>query len=73
MNIYTYSLIKIDSIQLIDEEQIKTLKDLGNLMTKTIVDALFVIIYLILVVALFMALFVRGTRLWLYAMFSPVF
>gem|GEM_PF-3795489 len=35
-------------------------------------DILFVIVYGLIMIALTMALFVRGIYMWVYAMFSPV-
>lgn len=75
-SIYTYGVLGIDGLDTITKEQltgpdaIKAILDLG---LKGIFDLIFVIMYFILMAALFLALFVRGIRLWMYAMFSPAF
>ncbi len=74
INIYTYGVMKIDRLdKLKGKDIVSDLKNLTSIALKWIFDLLFIVVYLILMVALFMALFARATWLWIHAMFSPVF
>jgi hypothetical protein len=73
INLYSYWIMKVDTIKELDSKIVKTVKDLSNLSIKVVIDVLFLIVYLILIIALFMALFARWVWLWIYAMFSPIF
>jgi hypothetical protein len=73
INLYSYWIMKVNTITELDWKIVKTVKDLSNLSIKVVIDVLFLIIYLILIIALFMALFARWVWLWIYAMFSPIF
>ena len=74
INVYTYWIMKIDRLTTISSEDIGTsLKTLASVGLKGIFDLLFIVVYMILMIALFMALFARATWLWIHAMFSPVY
>ncbi len=74
LGLYTYGIMQI---QYLDTENgwmfWEAVGDITDLTLKLIFDALFVIVYLVLMIALFLALLVRGIKLWVYAMFSPTF
>ena len=73
VSVYTYGILKIDQADTIIKWDLKTIKDIFALWLKAIFDVIFIFMYLILMAALFLALFVRGIWLWMYAMFSPAF
>lgn len=74
VNFYTYTVMRIDSSWKLFSEDIKEwTKKIIDIPLKMIIDILFFVIYLILMIALALALFVRVVMLWVFAMFSPVF
>lgn len=76
MSIYTFGILKIDSLNSVSVSQIGQkwgITNLLNLWVKAIMDAVFVVVYLILLFALFLALFLRWVQLWIYMMISPLF
>lgn len=74
MTIYTYWVMKLSDKGLIDSIDItKWIKTLWWLSLKWIFDILFLIVYWLLMIALFLAFMTRWFALWFYAMFSPVF
>lgn len=75
MSIYTYGVMSIDGNGKVYSENL-VVNGLGNLFDlwiKVLFDLVFVVVYFILMIALALALFVRGVYLWFYAMLSPVF
>ena len=74
LGLYTYGIMQI---QYLDTESWwmfwKAVWDITDMTLKLIFDALFIIVYLVLMIALFLALLVRGIKLWVYAMLSPAF
>lgn len=72
---YTYGILKLDGLNKLNADLWVngTIKTVTNLAIKTIFDLLFIIVYFVLMMALFIALLVRGVQIWLYIMFSPIF
>lgn len=74
MYFYTFSVMKFDNYwKLFSWDLIKWVNDVVNLIFKTGFSIIFIVVYAILVIALWLALFVRILRLWFFALFSPVF
>jgi hypothetical protein len=76
MQIYTYGILDFQNIDKVSLENITSLswiKNLTNLSLKAIMNLFFVVVYLILLFALFLALFVRWIQIWVYMMISPLF
>ena len=74
LNIYTYSIMKVDKIKNLQKKQLaQWVRTIADLSIKIIFDLIFIIVFVILIIALFMALFARWVWLWIYAMFSPIF
>jgi len=74
LSVYTYGVMQVQKTGTIDGKATQSdIRTLWDLTLKMIFDAVFVLVYLILMVALFLALLVRGIKLWLYAMLSPAF
>lgn len=72
--VYTYGVMWFDeSGRLFKEGIVKWLGDIFSIWGKALFDVAFVIIYSLLMIALAVALLVRGVALWFYAMFSPAF
>ncbi len=76
VQLYVYGLLKIDQLEELDEDQFIWEWAIGRLID-IIFDGwfalVFVVFYLILLSALFIALLVRGIVLWVYMILSPVF
>lgn len=74
INIYTYGVMSLDSQWKIYANDllnwVNTLKDLS---VKVIFDVLFFVTYGVLMIALALALFIRGVYLWFYMIMSPAF
>ena len=74
LGLYTYGIMQI---QHLDTENgwlfWEAISDITDMTLKLVFDALFIIVYLVLMIALFLALLVRGIKLWVYAMLSPTF
>lgn len=74
MSMYTYGIIRVQDLDEITTTQVWSgIKSLANLVLKLLFDVLFIAVYCLLMVALFLALMVRGVRLWVYIMLSPAF
>lgn len=74
LHIYTYGVFALDETKLVfDEDIAKWVKSITALWFKTIFNLLLLIVFAILVISLWLALFVRGVWLWIYMIFSPVF
>jgi len=74
LGIYTYGIFAIDETTKLFQGDIEgTTNTLAWLGFKTVFNMLMVLIYWILVISLWLALFVRWMWLWLYMIFSPVF
>ena len=72
--LYTYGVMQIHELDSLSEQSIATaIGSITDLSLKLIFDTLFVLVYMILMIALFLALLVRGIKLWVYAMLSPTF
>jgi hypothetical protein len=71
---YTFWILKIDRLDDLDFNEIKaTIRTVADVVIKVVIDFLFVLIYAILMIALWLVLMIRGIYLWLYIMFSPLF
>jgi len=74
LSLYTYGIMQVHKTDHVTGAAISTeIKDLTNLSLKVVFDAVLIIVYLILMITLFLALLVRGIKLWIYAMLSPTF
>lgn len=75
VSIYTYWVLAIDGFDTISQKNISFdgVKKITDLWVKVIFDIIFVLAYCILMIALFMALFTRWVRLWIFTMLSPLF
>lgn len=73
VGMYTYGILKLDKLNDITLSQVGLVKSTPGLLVKVVFDGLFILVYLLLLAALFIALFVRGVRIWLYIMLSPAF
>ncbi|MCP4523396.1 MAG: hypothetical protein GY828_04190, partial [Candidatus Gracilibacteria bacterium] len=73
LGVYTYGIFSIDEVTTLKGEGTKTFTDIFKLGINTIVILVLFVVYLILLISLTLALFVRGVWLWLYTIFSPVF
>ncbi len=74
MSIFTYEIMRLDRLDTLRSEfTVEAIKTITSLFQKSIFDLAFIVIYTVLMIALFLALFVRGVMLWLYTMFSPMF
>ncbi len=72
--VYTYWVMALDENgKLYSQNIINGINDIIDLWLKAIFDLVFLIVYALLMIALALALFVRGVYLWFYAMLSPVF
>ncbi len=71
--LYTYWILNLDSAAKLDKLDADTIKTILDLLIKVWFDFIFIILYAILMIALWLVLMTRWIRLWLYMMFSPVF
>jgi len=70
--IYAYGVFEIQKIQKADGS-INTITSIGQLVNELILWVLFFVIFWILVLALVFMLMMRAIKLWMYAIFSPLF
>ena len=71
---YTYAVMNLDSIATVSWTTIfANVHNLADLIIKILMDLIFILIYAILIVALWLVLMTRWIYLWLFMMFSPVF
>jgi hypothetical protein len=74
LNIYTYWIFSLDSTMKIYSEAMSSkIRTLFDLIVKIWFDFIFIIVYFILILALWFALFIRWIWLWIYMVFSPIF
>ncbi len=74
LNFYTYWVMAIDEkMKVFSNSLWDKVDSLFSVLWKIWFDWIFIIIYFILVAALFLALFVRWIRLWIFMVFSPIF
>ncbi|MDD5769889.1 MAG: hypothetical protein PHE25_02885 [Candidatus Gracilibacteria bacterium] len=71
--LYSYGVMTLDDKGKIFTGETKDIKDIWSLSFKAIFDVIFVLVYCLLIVALFLAFITRGFALWFYVMFSPTF
>ncbi|MDP5038979.1 MAG: hypothetical protein NWP80_00860, partial [Candidatus Gracilibacteria bacterium] len=72
MTLYTYGVMSLDTKTLLNSQDGLATK-ISDISIKIVIDVLFIMIYGVLLIALFMALFARGFYLWIFAMISPIF
>lgn len=70
--LYTYGVLSLDKLDEFSSNQVNNFKTFLDAIQKVLFDMIFIVVYAILMFALFIALFVRGFMFWLYAMASPV-
>ncbi len=74
MTVYAYSVFKLDQIKLIDNSSaIDILKSALSVVHQGIIGAIMFIVFGVLTIALATILLVRAIKLWVYAIFSPLF
>ena len=73
ISIYTYGILRLDQLNKATLDSIKWVKTLGGLAVKVVFDMVFILVYAILMLAIFIALFMRGVWIWMYMMLSPLF
>ncbi len=73
MYIYTYWVMKIQDLDKLTSTQLPNTSSLWTVAANLIFNWIFVIAFLILLIALWIAMFSRGVVLWLFTIFSPVF
>ncbi len=70
--IYAYNVFKIQNYKDIDSPLGK-ISTAGQLLNNVVISALMILVFGILVMALIAMLMLRAIKLWMYAIFSPVF
>ncbi|MCP4524008.1 MAG: hypothetical protein GY828_07370 [Candidatus Gracilibacteria bacterium] len=73
LGVYTYGIFSIEEVTKISSPDIETFTDIFKLTINSLLILVLFIVYMILLISLTLALFVRGVWLWLYTIFSPVF
>ncbi len=72
MLVYAYQVFRLQDYKSIDST-LNQIKTAWQLLNNVIIWAVMFLVFGILVIALIMVLFVRAIKLWMYAMFSPLF
>ncbi len=70
--LYTYSILDVGVLDEFNIAAIDSFVTFLDAIQKVLFDMIFIVVYSILMFALFLALFVRGMMFWIYAMLSPV-
>lgn len=70
---YAYWIFKIQDLKIIESKQKDTIKKIWDIFKKLAFWTIFALVFAVLIIALAFALLSRMVRLWLYAMFSPLF
>lgn len=70
--IYAYSVFRIQDVKMINTK-FDAAKGLVDIVTNGIISAVMFILFGLLTIALVVILFVRAFKLWIYAIFSPLF
>ena len=73
LGMYTYGLLSLDTVGSVDHFDLKSVKNMWDLVVKILFDLLFVFVYSLLMIALGLVLMVRWIYIWIYIMISPVF
>ncbi|MDD4151145.1 MAG: hypothetical protein PHR68_00865 [Candidatus Gracilibacteria bacterium] len=73
MTVYSYGIMKIERYGTLYVNQIKDAKNIGSLAVNMLFNIVFLLRFVILLIALVMAMFSRGVVLWLFTIFSPLF
>lgn len=73
VSIYTHKIVWIDALDKIGKADINQTSNTWDIIVKFIFDILFVLVYGILMVALWLVLMMRWIRLWIFMMLSPLF
>lgn len=70
---YAYGIFKIHEQKLIPQGKVDTVKNYTDLVTGLVISAIMFLAFTFLIVALVAILFVRAIKLWVYAIFAPLF
>lgn len=75
ISLYTFWILGLESIDNVEAAHISDggMTNIISFFTKNIVSLVFILIYFILLIALFYALFIRILRIWIFTMLSPLF
>ncbi|MCH8518308.1 SLC19 family protein [Candidatus Gracilibacteria bacterium] len=73
ISVYTYGILRVQELSTIKVGDIRFYQEMIDLILKIFFDLLFIVVYLLLMVALLLALFTRGIKLWIFIMLSPIF
>lgn len=73
MYVYTYWIMKIQDLDKLTAEQTKYTSSLWTVAANLIFNGVFILRFLILIIALAIAMFSRWVVLWLFTIFSPIF
>lgn len=75
MFIYAYGIFEIQEVKSLPENNsvADTIKTVGSLANQLIFNAILFFIFGLLTIALVFILLVRAIKLWMYAIFSPIF
>ena len=73
LSVYTYGIFSTWDLSVLKEQELDSFASIFKLWINVIVVLLLTVVYFILLVSLWLALFVRGIWLWLYMIFSPAF
>lgn len=71
--LYTYWVINLESFDNLNEWYQKSVTNMAQLIIKIVFDFLFIVVYSVLMVALWLVLMTRWIYLWIYMMISPLF
>ena len=71
--IYSFWVFKIQNVKLLDTNPLYAIQSIIEIVHQWIIGALMFIIYGLLVLALIFMLLMRAMKLWVYAIFSPLF
>lgn len=71
--IYSFWVFKIQNVKLLTTDPLYPIKWIIQIVHQWIIGAIMFIIYGLLVLALIFVLLMRAMKLWMYAMFSPLF
>lgn len=73
LSMYTYWVIWFENVDNISLEDKWVLTQIWDVVVKVVFDFLFVLVYAILIIALWMVLMIRWIYIWIYTMLSPIF
>ena len=73
LNIYTYWIFWVENILKFDENKPDAIQTVVQLIAHLWFSTIFIVVYVLLLIALFLALVTRGIYLWIFTVMSPVF